>query len=126
MRLIAVDFQGCLPTIGFMATKTITTTKLIDDLDGGDASETISFSIDGKTKYEIDLSEENAKRLRASFDKYVAAARKVSKSGKPITRTQSDADPAAVRAWATAQGIKVNPRGRLKADVVAQFRAAGN
>ena len=35
-------------------------------------------------------------------------------------------DPAAVRAWANGQGIEVNARGRIKADVVEQFRAAGN
>ena len=35
-------------------------------------------------------------------------------------------DPAVVRAWAAGQGIKVNARGRIKSDVVEQFRAAGN
>ena len=35
-------------------------------------------------------------------------------------------DPAAVRAWAAGQGIEVNARGRIKADVVEKFRAAGN
>jgi hypothetical protein len=112
-------------TIGLMATKTITTTKFIDDLDGGDAVETVSFAVDGKM-LEIDLSEQNAKALRSAFDKYVSAARKTTKSGKSVTRTRSDVDPATVRAWAAAQGIAVNPRGRLKADVVAQFRDAGN
>ena len=34
--------------------------------------------------------------------------------------------PAAVRAWAAGQGIEVNARGRIKADVVEKFRAAGN
>ncbi|WP_448614063.1 histone-like nucleoid-structuring protein Lsr2 [Modestobacter sp. URMC 112] len=119
-----------------MATKTITTTKLIDDLDGGDATETVSFSIDGKTTYEIDLSEQNAKDLRAVFDKYVSAARKVgsmSKSGSTnkgrgaVRHTTTDSiDPAAVRAWAKGQGIEVSPRGRIKRDVVEQFKAAGN
>jgi uncharacterized protein (DUF4415 family) len=31
-----------------------------------------------------------------------------------------------VRAWAAGRGIEVNARGRIKADVVEQFRAAGN
>jgi uncharacterized protein (DUF4415 family) len=31
-----------------------------------------------------------------------------------------------VRAWAAGQGIEVSARGRIKADVVEQFRAAGN
>jgi hypothetical protein len=40
--------------------------------------------------------------------------------------TYAGYDPAAVRAWAAGQGIEVNARGRIKADVVKQFRAAGN
>ena len=36
--------------------------KLVDDLDGGDAEETVKFALDG-IQYEIDLSEENAARL---------------------------------------------------------------
>ena len=35
-------------------------------------------------------------------------------------------EPAAVRAWASGRGIEVNVRGRIKADVVEKFRAAGN
>ena len=136
MRSSSVDFGEDERTIGFMATKTITTTKLIDDLDGGDATETVSFSIDGKTTYEIDLSEQNAKDLRAVFDKYVSAARKVgsrskagstSKGRTAVRHTTTDSiDPAAVRAWAKGQGIEVSPRGRIKSDVVEQFKAAGN
>jgi len=39
---------------------------LVDDLDGGKADETISFSLDG-TQYVIDLSGKNATRLRESL-----------------------------------------------------------
>ena len=41
----------------------ITQVKLVDDLDGGEAAESVSFSLDGKT-YEIDLSEKHAAALR--------------------------------------------------------------
>lgn len=37
--------------------------RLVDDLDGSDGAETVSFAVDGKT-YEIDLSEGNAAKLR--------------------------------------------------------------
>ncbi|MCU1383896.1 MAG: Lsr2-like protein, partial [Acidobacteria bacterium] len=37
--------------------------QLIDDLDGGEAAETVTFSIDG-TAYQIDLSTRNASKLR--------------------------------------------------------------
>lgn len=48
---------------------------LVDDLDGGEASETVSFSLDG-TSYEIDLSADNAGKLRKDFGQYVDHARK--------------------------------------------------
>lgn len=48
---------------------------LIDDLDGGEANETVAFAIDG-TSYEIDLSEVNAKKLRDSLSPFVQSARR--------------------------------------------------
>lgn len=42
---------------------TITTTTLVDDVDGTEAVETVGFALDGVT-YEIDLSAVNASRLR--------------------------------------------------------------
>ena len=53
---------------------------LVDDLDGGEATETVSFALDG-TSYEIDLSGKNAEELRDAFAKYVGAARKAGRSG---------------------------------------------
>ena len=43
-----------------------TTVRFIDDLDGSDASGTFDFSLEGRT-YQIDLSDENATRLRDAF-----------------------------------------------------------
>ena len=37
--------------------------KLIDDLDGSEATETVTFGLDG-TSYEIDLNKKNAAALR--------------------------------------------------------------
>ena len=39
---------------------------LIDDITGGDASETVNFALDN-VSYEIDLSADNAAKLRADF-----------------------------------------------------------
>ncbi len=111
-----------------MATKTLVV--LVDDLDGETlADTTVSFGIDGKS-YEIDLSDKNAAELRDALSKYLSAGRK---SGSPskgrgaVRHTTTDSiDPAAVRAWAKSQGIDVSPRGRIKSDVVEQFKAAGN
>ena len=49
---------------------------LVDDLDGGEAEETVRFALDG-TSYEIDLSGKNATSLRDALTMYVGAARKV-------------------------------------------------
>ena len=54
--------------------------KLVDDLDGGDADETVKFALDG-IQYEIDLSEKNAAKLRELFDAYVGAGSKVARGG---------------------------------------------
>ena len=48
--------------------------KLTDDIDGGDADETIQFALDGKT-YEIDLSAANASKLRDVLKPYIENGR---------------------------------------------------
>jgi hypothetical protein len=117
-----------------MASRTII--ELTDDLDGGKGAETVVFALDGRS-YEIDLSAKNAKALRAALDTYVAAARRSgsrssSRAGargasRPPTRhTTAGYDPAAVRAWAASNKITVSSRGRIKAEVLEQYRAAGN
>ena len=109
--------------------------ELIDDLDGRvvpvGGGETVTFGLDG-IEYEIDLSTKNAARLRSGLEPFVNAARhsiigKRRPSTRPaVTRVDTAADPAAVRAWAAAHGIRVSNRGRVPADVVAKFRASGN
>lgn len=103
---------------------------LVDDIDGGNATETVSFSLDG-AKYEIDLSAKNAARLRDAFAGYVGAARKVggartSPRGRRGARRASAGNNrnAEIRAWARSKNIKVSERGRLSAGVVAQYDAA--
>ena len=54
--------------------------KLTDDLDGGDADETVTFALDGRS-YEIDVSSANASRLRDTLEPFVAKARMISASG---------------------------------------------
>jgi hypothetical protein len=38
----------------------------------------------------------------------------------------SEVDNTAIRVWAQANGIELSKRGRIPADVVNQFKAAGN
>jgi Lsr2 len=106
-----------------MATKVLTT--LQDDIDGSDASETVRFALDG-VEWEIDLSERNANRLRNSLSDFIAHGRKVGgkRGRKPASSTQTDTQ--AVRKWAQANSIEVSARGRVPAEVVERYRAAGN
>jgi len=54
-----------------------TITKLIDDLDGGEAHETVKFGLDGHS-YEIDLSTKNANKLRNAMSPYLESGTRVS------------------------------------------------
>lgn len=47
---------------------------LVDDLDGGEADETVTFALDGKS-YEIDLKSEHAEELRSLLERYVKGDR---------------------------------------------------
>lgn len=93
---------------------------LVDDLDGSEATETVTFGLDG-TSYEIDLSEQNASTLRKNFTMYVEVARKVTGRKKAKKSAHSAAD---IRKWAKGQGMEVSPRGVVPASVVQAYEAA--
>lgn len=101
---------------------------LLDDLDGGEADETINFGLDGSS-YEIDLSQKNAAKLRDVLAPYVATARKAGTKrargrARSGTGRSSATDTAAVREWARAQGLKVSDRGRIPADILEKYEAS--
>lgn len=97
---------------------------LVDDLDGGEAEETVSFSLDGRA-YEIDLSAQNAGELRKAFEPFTGSARKIRSTARKTTRgTSSRERSAEIRQWAKQHGIHVNDRGRIPAHVVEKFEAA--
>jgi hypothetical protein len=107
-----------------MATKVLTT--LQDDIDGSNATQTIRFALDG-IEYEIDVSDRNANRLRNSLGEFIAHGRKVGgKHARKKTASSAEVDTKAVRAWAQANGIEVSNRGRIPAEIVERYRAAGN
>ena len=101
--------------------------RLIDDIDGGDAEETVQFALDG-VPYEIDLSSANAKKVRESLAPYAERARKISRSASAAQRRNRGASSrersADIRAWAKTRGIKVNERGRIPATVVEEYERA--
>ena len=107
----------------------VTNVKLLDDIDGSKAVETVSFGVDG-VGYEIDLNAKNAKTLRKVLGDFVAAGRQVkaavpSSAGRGAARAKSAGpDAASIRAWANENGVPVSVRGRVSADVKDQYLAA--
>jgi hypothetical protein len=100
---------------------------LEDDIDGGTAEVTVSFALEGKA-YEIDLSNDNAQRLRDAMQPFLDAARPAPGTAVRQSRRSSakalGESPAQIREWARENGYEVNERGRIPANIVAAYRAA--
>ncbi len=105
--------------------------KLVDDLDGGDADETVKFSLDG-VQYEIDLSTKNATKLRELFAPYVAAGTRVGRGGVVVggraargrgSATADREQNRAIRAWAKKEGKDISDRGRIPQEIVDEYHA---
>jgi nucleoid-associated protein Lsr2 len=105
-------------------------TRLIDDLDGGEAVETVTFGLDGYS-YQIDLSTKNATKLRNALASYVEHGSRA--SGRASAGPRASARPRvaasagreqnqAIREWAQRKGYDVAPRGRIKQDIVDQYQ----
>jgi len=103
---------------------------LVDDIDGSDAAETVSFALDG-VDYEIDLSDQHAGELREAISLYVGHARRTGgrrkigkRSGAAAPENGAAASAADIRAWARENGWDVPERGRVSADVREAYAAA--
>ncbi|QFZ20112.1 histone-like nucleoid-structuring protein Lsr2 [Saccharothrix syringae] len=114
-----------------MAQQTIV--QLIDDLDGGEAHETVGFALDG-VDYSIDLSTPNADRLRNTLADFVAKGRRTGSrtsrsAGQRRTRTTVPAggdkqQNQAIREWARSQGRDISDRGRIPGALIEEFQQA--
>ena len=101
---------------------------LVDDVDGGEAEETVSFALDG-VSYEIDVSAENAEALRESIGPWIGHARRVGgrssvrRAAVPKARNGSAvrASLGDVRSWARENGFQVSDRGRVSSEVMAAY-----
>lgn len=102
---------GASATIWVMAKTVIV--KLSDDLDGGDADETVRFSLDGRS-YEIDLSVANAAKLRDALKPYIHKGR-ASDGGNRSRSPRSASSPAERTLYS-----------RLSDDEKTRFRAWAN
>jgi len=102
------------------------TITLVDDIDGSQATETVSFGLDGR-RYDIDLSTAHATQLRDALASYVAAARRgtgsTSRRRSPASsRPAGDREQtAAIRQWARANGQSVSDRGRISRAVLEAY-----
>jgi len=103
----------------------------VDDVDGTEANETVTFGLDG-VSYEIDLSDSNAASLRQALAGWVGNARKVGgrsaargrTGGRQRAASDGKADLAAVRAWARENGFTISDRGRVSKDVLEAYNTA--
>lgn len=99
---------------------------LVDDIDGSEASETVSFGLDG-TSYEIDLNDENAAALRDALASYIGHGRKAggsSRRGRRSAAANLGPSSKEIRDWARSNGYEVSDRGRVSAEIRQAFDAA--
>jgi hypothetical protein len=102
-------------------------TLFIDDIDGGPAEGTVRFGLDG-ADYEIDLSAAHREELHKALAGYVTHARKAAGTARRGSRGRRPADvldTRKVREWARAEGIDIKERGRVPAEVIEKYQAAG-
>jgi hypothetical protein len=102
---------------------------MVDDIDGGQADEAVSFGLDD-TNYEIDLSSQNAAALRDALAPYVAAARKV-RGRRDGGRSGDDGVSAPTVSigrrhprLARENGRTLSDRGRVPAEIREAYNAA--
>jgi hypothetical protein len=111
---------------------------LIDDLDGSEGSETVTYTVNGQ-EYEIDLSEANVEKFRKALEPFIEKSRPVerqpvlasvptrgarSRRGSSGGGATGRTDLAEIRAWAQSQGMTVAERGRIKKDIIDAYDQA--
>jgi len=104
---------------------------LTDDIDGSEATQTLTFAFQG-VSYEIDLNEDHAKALEESFHDWINSARKVtgSRGAKPRRSGVSASTPGGgrdlneVRAWLRSNGHEVADRGRVSQTLLEEYDKA--
>ncbi|MEG9250314.1 Lsr2 family protein [Arthrobacter sp. Soc17.1.1.1] len=108
--------------------------ELVDDLTGEVAQETVRFGVDG-TEYEIDLTTENAEKLRATLGEYAEKARKATGrrgqgkspasagSGSGSGKSKRE-ETQRIRQWAQDNGHSTSSRGRVSQSIIDAYNAA--
>jgi len=104
---------------------------LTDDIDGSEATQTITFAYQSVT-YEIDLNDDHALALQESFADWISSARRMTgtarRTGSPSVRARatpaSGATGSEVRQWLRDNGHTVSERGRISATLQQIYDAA--
>ncbi|HMM96931.1 MAG: Lsr2 family protein [Micrococcales bacterium] len=102
---------------------------LVDDVDKeSPADETVTFALDG-VSYEIDLTSENAAKLRDAFAMWIGHAERTGGRRSTGRAAGSGAragrrDVSAVREWARKNGYDVSDRGRISSEVQEAYEKA--
>lgn len=112
-------------------------TKIMDDLTGEEADESVSFALDGNL-YEIDLTSPNASELRTFLERYIEAGTRMGRVGsgaqtRPYSRSSNSAASAAsysnraenqaIREWANSNNYELADRGRIPQHIVDAYHA---
>ena len=102
-------------------------TRLIDDLDGSDATGTVRFGLEG-AEYEVDLSVEHLEDLEKFLAPYITHGRRLRRElrrGRSRGEEQrAKRDLGAIRQWAREQGYEVSNRGRIAGEILARYDEA--
>ena len=101
---------------------------LVDDIDGSQADETVSFSLDG-VSYEIDLTAARAQELRDSLAPWLGHARRAGGRKQSGRRSRSggsssSSEAGKIREWAKEHGYNVSERGRISAEIREAYEKA--
>ncbi len=115
-----------------MAEETIT--RLIDDVDGGEATQKVVLGLNGEWRG-IDLNDKNHAALMKSLERFWEAASPVraSAAAPPSSRrsrasgrssAERGYDIGMLREWAAETGTSIPARGRIAGSTVEQFQAA--
>ena len=96
--------------------------QLVDDLDG-------TASVGDAVKSEVDLSADNAERIRTMFGEYIPHARRTGGrlnrgTSAGASRSSDASEASAIREWAQQNGIELAARGRIPGHVVEKYQDA--
>lgn len=109
-----------------------TVTRLVDDLDGSDATQKVLLGLNGEWRA-LDLSEDNHGALMKALGTFWEAAlpvkgsvggRQSSALRREAKPKQRDYDLGILREWAAEKKVAIPSRGRIPGSTVEQYQAA--